>query len=178
MNELQHPTRVRVIKDFSHEWVRVRAGDVGYVVRISPLGTVEAEFHRRYLDTAVLMLLPEEYESLPEPQEGIAVQLHDPEWRWCSAERLDRAVGRAEFFESLGASEIIVWYDDREDFVRVEFNLEGSHYVVRTYKIHSVEKDGSDWVYSHGFPQEHNLFEFFGRGKHREWVAHPEPVQS
>jgi hypothetical protein len=111
----------------------------------------------------------QEASDAPHPGPGIAVQQMG-EWRHCDEARFNRAIDRADRFQDLGAEDLIVWYDEREDYVIVEFMLDGHHYRVRSYRIHAVVKDGNtDFCHTLRFDQEYALFRLFESGKHKVW---------
>ena len=58
----------------------------------------------------------------------------------CSVERFNRSVELAEQLVDIGADDVIVFYDERDDYMVVGFVFFGRSYWVRSYKVYRLRK--------------------------------------
>ena len=81
----------------------------------------------------------------------------------------------------LPATNFKLWYDRDHDFHHLAFDLDGSHYDIRYYKIFGVTKDRCTGFMSEkhfGRYDDHEIVWFFARGAHREWKVPAEEKNS
>lgn len=84
----------------------------------------------------------------------------------CSQQRLDQGVGLAKSLQEGNAdvADVVVWYDDYDDFVKISFDLEGKKYLIRIYKIFTILVN--DEVTAQ-FRLEHQVIDWFARKKYQ-----------
>jgi hypothetical protein len=92
------------------------------------------------------------------------------QWRFDELTSLAREIDEA----APGGTGWRIWYDAREDFHRLEFDLDGHHYNIQLYKIFTIDRDGQGG-YDGEFPRKNygrrswDLVQLFRSGRHRTW---------
>jgi hypothetical protein len=89
------------------------------------------------------------------------------EWAFGMMEEVALSIGTCIH----GVENLKVWYDQIHDYTCLEFDVDGSHYLVRHYKIFSCEKNGVQRYENvrHFGSSKYALIQFFRFGKHRRW---------
>jgi len=94
----------------------------------------------------------------------------------CDENRYNRSIARAQRIEEeLHAQNVTVFYDSQEDYMVTEWDLDGDHYKLRTYKILALTKNRISGLFEdRRFDNDDELLQFFEAGKHKTWVFYPE----
>jgi hypothetical protein len=88
----------------------------------------------------------------------------------CSQQRFDNQIERAKYLQTLGATDIVVYYDDHEDYMRIDFTLHGTRFLTRIYKNFTVHKEGfPSFTNRRSFSQAADFLNFFKLAKHLAW---------
>lgn len=70
-----------------------------------------------------------------------------------------------------GIANVRLWYNRREDFIYIGFDLDGNHYQIRYYKTYALYKNyGERKLFG---PFSHQVLNFFKAGNHTKMVFDP-----
>ncbi len=103
---------------------------------------------------------------------GFRIRTRNPEWPHCSTRRQEHGISMGEAILALGAQDVLVWYDEYEDYMCVDFWLEGATYRLRVYKVYALEKNGcQEFIHGKSFQGIEQVLSFFYQKRHRLWAA-------
>lgn len=108
-------------------------------------------------------------------QKPVVIEEGNQEGRYFSPPRFAtlKEMGQRLGLNVPGIANIKVWYDATQDFHILAFDVDGSHYEIRYYKVFCATKDNQrKWGQEKHFGFErHVLEQFFIHGNHRRWVV-------